>query len=577
MRAIEPIVQLIEGGAGALLWTGRSPRDLDLDEDGTIRPLQEGLRRQLRSRLGMVLLSFNRATGLVWDVPELRQNGLRNVVETALRAHQLLDVGNNLSLFFRSLWLFLRTPGVPHNGQPLRFAVLCEFAHHLIPSGSGTASDDELAAAEWTQLLGQSLALRQHGHALILHAPDEGLLDPHVRTALHRIRLPQPNREAKRSFLEAALPLYPRARLDSLDPNYVAALTANTPNWGLEALLRRSHLRADPITARDLIARRTEDVLAISEGVLSPMEETVPELHGRTILYAWQLLGRIAEGLVRGDPRTPHNVLLAGAPGVGKTELARRLAAEAGVNAYRIHSPKHGIVGETERRARLLFEILLEWAPNVAFADEVTEMLTTERPEHDLDAGASRAVIGALLNYLGDESRRGRTVFLAATNVPWRMADALRSRFIVIPVLMPLESDLPGIIATLVCRVTGEMVDPNATEVQQAARIFFHKGCSPRHILSALNNTYLLRGRLGPEEILESARDFCGDTGRASAIYADLWAVRLTTSKAFFPWYGQPDFPLPEYLQGIVDPQTGEVDHQALDRRLEELRPYARV
>jgi hypothetical protein len=234
-------------------------------------------------------------------------------------------------------------------------------------------------------------------------------------------------------------------------------------------------------------------------------------------------------------------------------------------------------VGETERRADLLFRILDEWAPNVAFADEVTELLTTERPEHDLDSGASRAVIGALLSYLGQESRRGRTVFLGASNCPWRMSDALRARFTVIPVLMPLKEDYPGMLSSLVRRTAGVELAPDDAQLRAAAQIFFGKGASARHMGTALSNTYLRLGRLGPQEVLNAADDFCGDTGYHSAVYADLWAIKLTTSKSFFPWHGRQDYPLPGYLKGIVDLSSGEIDREALERRIRELQPHAKV
>ena len=583
MRAVEPILTELGPGGIPVLWTGRSPRDLDLDEDGKIRPLIEGLRRQLRQRLGMVLLTYSKATGLDWESPELANHGVRGVVENALRAHELLDLGapgGNLAPFMRAVWLFLRTPsgGAWPDGRPLRFALLVEFAEHLLPRDHSGASDDELAAIEWVRLLSSSLALRQHGHAFIVHVPDEGHLDAHTRSGFVLVRLAQPNREAKRPFLDVLLSTYSRARLaDGLDPATAAYLTANTPNWSLETLLRGSHATGQPVTSEDLIRRRGQDVAAVSEGMLTPMEEQPPELFGRTIEHARRLLERVAAGLRQADPRTPHNVLLAGAPGTGKTELARWLAKEAGINCYRINSPKAGIVGETERRADLLFRILDEWAPNVAFADEVTELLTTERPEHDLDAGASRAVIGALLAYLGQESRRGRTVFLGASNCPWRMSDALRARFIVIPVLMPLKEDYPGILCRLVRRTAGVELAPDDAQVRDAAQIFFKKGASARHMGTALNNAYLRLGRLGPQEVLEAALDFCGDTGYHSAVYADLWAIKLTTSKSFFPWHGRQDYPLPDYLEGIVDLSSGELDREALERRIRELQPHAKV
>jgi len=346
--------------------------------------------------------------------------------------------------------------------------------------------------------------------------------------------------------------------LDAGDPATAAYLSANTPNWGLETLVRRSHVTGEPVTSDDLIRRRGQDVAAVSEGMLTPMEDQPPQLVGRTVEHARRLLERVAEGL-------------------RQAELARWVARAAGVNGYRLNSPKAGIVGETERRADLLFRILDEWAPNVAFADEVTELLTTERPEHDLDAGASRAVIGALLAYLGQETRRGRSVFLGATNCPWRMSDALRGRFIVIPVLMPLEDDYPGIVSSLVRRTVGSELSPEDPQIREAARLFFTRGASPRHIGTALGTTYLRLGRLGAAEVLEAARDFCGETGYASAVYADLWAIKLTTSKAFLPWSGGGDFKCPSYLVGIVDPGSGEVDRDALERRLAELAPRAKV
>lgn len=583
MRALDPLFKVIGHGGLAVLWTGRSPRDLDVDDDGKIRPLLEGLRRRLREQLGMVLLPYSKATGLVWDSPELGEQGIRNLVEAGLRAHELHDLGapgGNLAPFMAAVWQFLRTPssGTWPDGRPLRFAFLAEFADHLLPHDHAAASDDDLATIEWVRLLSTSLALRRHGHLFIVHTPDEGQLDPQTRAGLERVALPYPNRDEKVAFLVALGSTYAQARFtDGLDRSTAAYLSANTPNWGLETLLRRAHYTGEPVRAEHLIARRATDVAAISEGMLTPMEEDPPQLYGRTVQHAWELLERVANSLRQGDPCTPHNILLAGAPATGKTELARLLAAQAGVNCYRMNSPKAGIVGETERRADLLFRILNEWAPNVAFADEVTELLTTERPEHDLDAGASRAVIGALLAYLGNETRRGRTLFLGASNCPWRMSDALRGRFIIIPVLMPLEEDYPGIIAGLARRISGLEVPPDDGNIHEAARIFFRKAASPRHIGTALGNTRVRRGRLEPEDVLEAARDFCGETGRNSAMYADLWAIKLTTSKSFLPWHGRPDYKLPEYLAGIVDPASGEIDHEALERRIEALRPQAKV
>lgn len=583
MHAVEPIVDALRGGEAAILWSGRSPRDLDVDDDGVVRPIIEGLRRRVRSELGIVLLSYSRATGLVWDHPELEHNGVRNEVASAMTSHQLLDLGlpgGNLAHFLQAVWAFLRTPVTARwpDGRSIRFLLLVEFGEHVFPHETSTASEDELAAQEWMRLMGQSLALRLRGNAVAIHVPDAGLLDSQTRAVLCSVRLPQPNGPGKLQFFEAATRVFNQASWGAdLDPQTISHALSNTPNWGLHRILERSHRTGQPILLQELVARRAQDVAAISEGLLSPMEGCPVELCGSSIDRPRQILERIAQGLRGGVSWTPHNVLLAGAAATGKTDLARHLAASAQVPCYRLASPKAAFVGETERRSRLLFEVLDEWAPAVGFVDEFSEQFTTQRGDWDLDAGASRAVIGALLAYLGQESRRGRVLFLAATNAPWRIDAALLSRFVVIPVIAPAKSDYPAILCALTKRHGGVEVSPADPRIVQAAEIFYRKGASPRHISNVLNNTRLFFPSLGPDEVLFAAHDCCGDANRPSSVYADLWALRLTTSKSFFPWFGRTDYPLPDYLQGIVDLQTSDVDREALDKRIEELRPHARV
>jgi len=573
--AIEPIVEALRQSP-VVLWEGRSPRDVDVDTGGRIRTLQEILRHTLRERLGMVLLTYSRATGLVWDTPDLQEHGIRRAVRDALGAYRVLDpvgeafVADDPDRLLRAFYGLLRTPPGAQwpDGRDLRFCLLVEFAEHLLPSDPSSAGEEEMKAVEWVVLLGSSLAMRLHGHGLVLYTSDAGRVDARVRAAVPVVRIPQPDAEAKRGFLAAAGGCFPRARLDDgMDPDQVARLSANTPNLSLVDHLRRSHTLGEPVRRDVLVGRRVRDVASISEGLLTPMEEGFEELYGRCILHVRRLLERIAEGLRRGDPRTPHNVLLAGPPGSGKTALVLWLARLAGVPAYRIHSPKHSLVGETERRSRLLFELLNEWAPSVGFIDEVTEAFPTERPEMDLDAGASRAVMAAMLAYLGDERRRGRTVLMAATNCPWRMGAALRSRFVTIPVLMPPPDDYPAIVAGLVRRHLGLEVAVDADEVREAARIFYAKAASPRHIIKALANIRLVADEVGPATVLRAAQSFCGDTNPEAVALADLWAVKLTDCAEFFPWSGDPSYPLAPHLEGVVQ-ADGTIDRHELECRI---------
>jgi hypothetical protein len=241
-------------------------------------------------------------------------------------------------------------------------------------------------------------------------------------------------------------------------------------------------------------------------------------------------------------------------------------------------SPKGGIVGETERKSRLQQAALRDWVPNIAVADEITELLPLERSDFDGDSGASRAVMAALLTALSDETRRGKSLLLATTNCPWRLGAAMRSRFVILPVLHPLKEDFPGIVATTVRRVAPNIeVDAGDERVREAAAIFYEKGASPRHIRAALSNALLLHGTLTADVVLFAAHDLTPATDFASTIYADLWAVRACSSRSYFPWSSDPqNFPFPAHLQGIVE-ADGHVNEAELNKRTEGYRPHANV
>jgi hypothetical protein len=354
----------------------------------------------------------------------------------------------------------------------------------------------------------------------------------------------------------------------------------NTPNRSLEVQMRASHRSGVRLTVDTLIAQKSSDVIALSEGTLSLLNVqrlAGLELVGLNTTVPLQVLLTFADGLLIGDRRIPANVLLAGPPSSGKTDCALFVADRAKASAYQVHSPKGGIVGETERRARLLTTAMAEWTPNVAVIDEITEAFPLQRSDFDGDSGASRAVMAALLTALSDETRRGRALLIATTNCPWRIGAAMCSRFTLIPVLGPLCSDYPAIIKAIATRmVPGHSLTVEA--LRDAGTRFFEKGATPREIRTALGLALLRSRELTAELVAEAAWDVCVVSDRASADYADLWAVRTCTSKRFFPWNGrEASYPFPQHLDGIVDRKTGELDLESLDNRIAALKPKANL
>ncbi len=590
MEPMNRIFEKYEDGYAALLLTGRSIHDLVVDpSDKKLRTFLEALRRSCRDRYGMVLLRYSMAGGLDYDKSRIGDECDQRTIETVLQTHGLAKIPqdqNEAVRVLRGIYSLSRTPVDElkwANGSTMRFCALFEFGEHLTPGelSNGTQTDAQLVAIELANLLGHNLALRSSGNLVMFHGRD-GLIDDLVGSALHHVRIPQPDADEKRAFLSSAQGVYANAKFEStLTDEGIANLTRNTPNRGFEARIRASHRSGQVITAAELAEQKNHDVEQLSERTLTVLDTTrVNDLRlcGVNITKPREVLESYADGLLHGDSNLPLNILLVGPPGTGKTDLAVLTAHRAKTAAYQLHSPKGGIVGETERKVRLQWCALNEWG-GIAFSDEITEALPLQRSEFDGDSGASRAVTATLLTELSNESARGRRLLIATTNCPWRMGAAMRSRFTLIPVLHPLQKDFPGIVISTAKRIVPNLeLDPTDEKIRDAARIFYEKGANPRHVRSQLSNALYIKGAMNSDTILFAANDLCPTSDMPYTIYSDLWAIKACTSHYFLPWAEDPsDYAFPPHLAELVDRATGHIDGEALDKKLEEYNNYANV
>jgi transitional endoplasmic reticulum ATPase len=113
----------------------------------------------------------------------------------------------------------------------------------------------------------------------------------------------------------------------------------------------------------------------------------------------------------------PKGILLYGAPGTGKTLLAKAVANESGVNFISVKGPSliSKYVGESERGIREVFKKAKQASPTILFFDEI-DSLVPKRSESSTDAHVTERVISQFLTEMdGIEELKG-VVVLAATN-----------------------------------------------------------------------------------------------------------------------------------------------------------------
>jgi hypothetical protein len=593
--ALAPILGSIRAGHQTLLVSGRSLYDLHVNEAKEIRPLRNTLMRCAKEEFGMATLNFNLALGSRWNWEVFDDNERQEFQRRLESANIPLSHGIRAgadqarSPYERAFLLLGSIQRSLEEGKevPPILAHL-EFGEDLAPSTErGAASDWVIQIAELLQLVASDYHRRKHRFVVMLTGTPERM-DQRVVSCLRHIALCQPGREEKAEFILALQQMEGRAKVayeSGLDDQSVANITARTPNHSLEEAFLESSQTGHPITVAQLIERKRSDVVTLSEGTLSLLDtERVQNIRlaGRTIKRPIELLQLWANGLKIGDPNTPMNVILAGAPSSAKTDLALLTAAMSQTPAYSVLSPKASFVGQTEQRVRLLFRTFKALSPAFGVIDEITEAFPTERSSMNLDSGASASVTAEMLSALSDSSRAGRTLLIATTNCPWKVGAAMASRFLFVPVLSAVEDDFPAILCSVAASLLPQM-DWNADDptIKDAAGIFYRKGASPRVMRTLIASKIATIRVTNGAELVKRAALACATQDprdRASAEYADLFAIRVCSDLEMFPWHGRiTDYPLPNYLRGIVSETDGSIDQECLNQRIQELKPLVNV
>ncbi len=173
-------------------------------------------------------------------------------------------------------------------------------------------------------------------------------------------------------------------------------------------------VRAEPVS-ESLV--RIGDVHYEDIGGLKNEKERIREMVELPIRYP-ELFERL--GI---DP--PKGVLLYGAPGTGKTLLAKAVANESDAHFIDISGPQlvSKFVGESEERLREIFNEAKEKAPTIIFMDEI-DAIAPNREEATNEV--ERRMVSQLLTLMDGMGSRGQVIVIGATNRPNAVDPALR-------------------------------------------------------------------------------------------------------------------------------------------------------
>jgi len=123
--------------------------------------------------------------------------------------------------------------------------------------------------------------------------------------------------------------------------------------------------------------------------------------------------------------KPPRGVLVYGAPGTGKTLLARAVATESKANFIPVKGPEllSKWVGESEKAVRQIFKKARQTAPSIIFFDEIDSLAPSRSAGSDTHV--TESVVNQLLTEMDGLEDLNQVVVVAATNRPDIMDTAL--------------------------------------------------------------------------------------------------------------------------------------------------------
>lgn len=124
------------------------------------------------------------------------------------------------------------------------------------------------------------------------------------------------------------------------------------------------------------------------------------------------------EAFRRMGVKPPKGILLYGAPGTGKTLLAKAVATESESNFILVKGPEllSKWVGESEKAVREVFKKARQTAPTIIFFDEIDSL--APRRGASADSHATERVVNQMLTELDGLEELHDVVVIAATNRP---------------------------------------------------------------------------------------------------------------------------------------------------------------
>lgn len=524
---------------------------------------------------GKFILRYSRSSGLtIHRYNDIKQN--KKILDDILQRMGLNRfIGNKDISTTEVVEIFRGFKAIATSKYSVPFAIIVDYAPHLTSSQS--ADREMQIVAETISDIANLPSVQKAGNSLIVYAYEESNLSPLLKV-LNKVNYSYPGIREYEQFYQIIFNRKDEFGTTELSIQEASKLSRGLNLSQLASLFRESKAKNEVVTKADIISEKEHLIEQISEKTLTvlPTDITFNDLAGLEVPK--KILLGFAKKLSDQDPASPRAILLAGPPGTGKTTIVSAFANACGFNLLELSDEiKSMWVGQSEARLSLALQLIQSLSPVILFIDEIDQTFSN-RSNATVDGGVSSHYLKTLFKFAARDDFRGRICIVGCSNTPQLLDPAMINRFITIPLLEATPEEMAAIFPKIQKRITGnETLNPLNKNLLQGCEHIYQKGASPRQIFDIINKTISKYGfNFREDHILESCLSFRSNGDPVSGAYSSLSAIRLTAFEDYFPWAGNPNYPLPWYLDGIVNLDNGSVNEMELNKKLFEFQTQSR-
>ncbi len=524
---------------------------------------------------GKLVLRYSRSSGLSIHRYADIKNGKKTLDDVIQRTGLNKFAGNRDISPTEVVEIFRGFKSIATSKFSVPFAIIVDYAPHLTALQS--ADREMQIVAETISDIANLPSVQKAGNVLVVYAYEENNLSPLLKV-LHKVHYSYPGLNEYEQFFMTLSERKEEFAECSLSVKEAARISRGLNLTQLASLFREAKSRNKPVAMNEIIAEKEKLIEQISENTLTvlPTDISFDDLAGLEVPK--KILADFAQKLSIQHPSSPRAVLLAGPPGTGKTTIASAFANACGFNLVELSDEiKSMWVGQSEARLSLALQLIESLSPVILFIDEIDQTFSN-RSNASMDGGVSSHYLKTLFKFAARDDLRGKICIVGCSNTPQLLDPAMISRFVTIPLLEATPAEMAAIFPKIQKRITKkETLNPHNQSLLQGCELLYRKGASPRQIFDVINRTISKHGlEFREDHILESCQSFRSNGDPISGAYSSLSAIRLTAFDDYFPWGGNTSYPLPWYLEGVVNVTDGSINELELNRKLNEFQAQSR-